>query len=312
MRLPQTVFIGLAVPLIVASLAITIRADPVALPSIISLSKPQSGGMEIRFHGTTGPFRIEVRNSLGHSDPWSDIPGATVTEVHPGVFLGLIPQGFEDCAFYRVVSDAETLAGLTPPAVLIYEGQDGHLESVNIIALHDRSSRQFKKNCTECHDNILQDRTLDPAIQEFAIHGAMLPFAPGKVGKDQQCVVCHQTVDLAQGVAQPREKSNGNLRKHVDSALCALCHGPSGPGRQLYQVGLASLHLDGESLYELTCAGCHGVLANSKVRGESASNIRKKIAENEAGMGPLSALSSEQVESIAATLAQQETHEEQD
>ncbi len=93
-----------------------------------------------------------------------------------------------------------------------------------------------------------------------------------------------------------------NLRKRVDVKLCTLCHGPTGPAKQFYQVSLSSLPLDGSELYDLTCSGCHGLLADSEVEGESAAEIQEKINENEGGMGPLGALKTNQIQAIAAAL----------
>ena len=81
-----------------------------------------------------------------------------------------------------------------------------------------------------------------------------------------------------------------------------MCHGPSGPAKQFYQVNLSSLQLDGSELYDLTCSGCHRVLADSEVEGESAAEIQNKINGNEGGMGPLVALKTEQIQSIAVAL----------
>ncbi|MGI9320493.1 MAG: c-type cytochrome, partial [Thiogranum sp.] len=55
-------------------------------------------------------------------------------------------------------------------------------------------------------------------------------------------------------------------------------------------------------LYELTCSGCHRILADSEVKGESAAEIQSKINGNEGGMGPLGVLNTEQIQSIALVL----------
>jgi len=167
----------------------------------------------------------------------------------------------------------------------------------NLIASHDRSSSQYNTNCTDCHSNILTEKSLNSTIPNA--HAAMLPFTPGK-NSNGKCVWCHRTVDLAQGTARV-EKSKGNLRKGVNMVLCAVCHSPSGPGSQFFQVEVTPT--DGASLYELMCAACHRSLPNSQVMGESASEIQKKINENEGGMGPLKVLSPEEIKAIAAALA---------
>jgi hypothetical protein len=170
----------------------------------------------------------------------------------------------------------------------------------NIIAIHDSSSEEYKKECRECHASILSEKTLDPKGVIEPAHVAMFDFAPGKWGDNKQCIWCHRTVDLVTGSA-------GNIRKQVDATLCTLCHGPidrNGPSGMVKQFYLAGPSPDdGAVLYDLACAACHRDLANSKVKGESAEDIQKKIDENEAGMGPLGILSEEEIESIADALA---------
>ena len=148
----------------------------------------------------------------------------------------------------------------------------------NIIAIHDSSSKQYNKNCGECHDEIHNRQSLDPSIS--AAHPGMAPFAAGKSGDDRQCRWCHRTVDLTQGT-QALEKSKGNQRRHVDVALCTMCHGPNrgGPGRQLYQAGLSPTDPDGPVVYELACAGCHRELENSEPDKFQAQNEQKSEAE---------------------------------
>ena len=177
----------------------------------------------------------------------------------------------------------------------------------NIIAIHDISSKQYNKNCLECHADIPNAKSLDPSIAPAA-HVAMFDFAPGKPGDDKQCIWCHQTVDLVQGSA-------GNLRKQVDATLCAMCHGsidrngPSGKTvKKFYQAGPSPD--DGVLLYDLACAACHKDLVNSEVSGESAKEIREEIDDDEGGMGPLSILSSEEIQSIAVALGNQDNPNE--
>jgi cytochrome c553/fructose-specific phosphotransferase system component IIB len=169
----------------------------------------------------------------------------------------------------------------------------------NIIAIHDSSSEEYKKNCSECHADIPQAQSLEPSIAPAA-HVAMFDFAPGKPGDDKQCIFCHRTVDLVQGSA-------GNIRKQVDATLCAMCHGQSpprnassGPVKQFYQAGPSPD--DGVLLYDLACAACHKDLANSKVGGESANEIQKKIDDDKGGMLPLRVLSTVEIDSIASAL----------
>lgn len=60
---------------------------------------------------------------------------------------------------------------------------------------------------------------------------------------------------------------------------------------------------EGALLYDVNCVACHGPLAASQVRGESARDIQEAIAENEGGMGALSGLTFTQLQAIAAALA---------
>ena len=169
----------------------------------------------------------------------------------------------------------------------------------NIIALHISSSPQYNKNCSECHEDIHTRQTLDSSIPDA--HVAMLPFAPGETDSDDKCTWCHRSVDLVQAAGSPLMLRT-SLRKRIDARLCTMCHGPSGPAKQFYQVNFSSLQLDGAELYDLVCSSCHGVLADSEVEGESAAEIQEKIYENEGGMGPLAALTTEQIQAIAAAL----------
>jgi mono/diheme cytochrome c family protein len=163
----------------------------------------------------------------------------------------------------------------------------------NIIAIHDSSSDEYKKNCSECHADIPLAQSLEPSIA-LAAHVAMFDFAPGKPGDDKQCIWCHRTVDLVQGSA-------GNLRKQVDATLCTMCHGPAGPGKKFYQADLA---LDGPALYDLACAACHRNPENSQVKGARTDQIQRAIEKDKGEMGPLTVLSTEEIQAIAAALAE--------
>lgn len=90
-------------------------------PYLTSFTKPAAGEMEIIFHGTTGPFRIQTRTSLDPSAVWVDIPDAIVTEIQPGVFMGLVPSPKDpvNLGFYRVVSEGDPTAELKGWAVLV-------------------------------------------------------------------------------------------------------------------------------------------------------------------------------------------------
>ena len=177
-----------------------------------------------------------------------------------------------------------------------FADDEGDIAGVNLIALHDSGSRQYEKHCLDCHSDVLAQQSLNPSIP--TVHVAMISLVPGKKDEDA-CRWCHRSVDLVQ-------KSTGNLRKHVDADICRLCHGPAGPGPTFYQTGLSQTTPDGPALYELVCSACHGDLANSEVRGESSSEIQKKINENEGGMGPLRVLLTPEIQAIADALARRQ------
>jgi cysteine-rich repeat protein len=175
----------------------------------------------------------------------------------------------------------------------VIEDGDNPPPTGNIIAMHDRSSPQYDKHCTECHGDVLTRKSLNTSIP--TAHLSMLPYTPGEWGDDKQCRWCHRSVDLAQGSA-------GNLRRNVDAVLCSLCHGPFGPAKQFYVTGLPPDNPDGEFLYDLVCAACHGELADSEVRDESAEEIQGEIDDDEGGMGPLNVLSPQEIQAIAVAL----------
>ncbi len=102
-------------------------------------------------------------------------------------------------------------------------------EEVNLLALHDPKAAEYDGDCLKCHSDILKETSKDPRILPF--HQAMMPFTPGynpaHGPNNDVCVQCHRFVDL-------RMDSAGALRKQVNPELCALCHGPSGPGPKFY------------------------------------------------------------------------------
>ena len=199
--------------------------------------------------------------------------------------------------------------------------------SINVIAFHDRNSGQYMEHCLDCHAGVLTEAPVVPngvVVNPRLVgqpltntaHGTMLrgSFKPGK--EDMRCQFCHRSVGIVEGPPMPQDPLKGAIRKRVDPAVCTLCHGPktggqpNSPGPQFYATGLSQVIpltnplAAGQTLYGLFCAGCHNPLANSEVRGESASEIQKKINENESGMGPLRVLTAAQIQAIATALAQ--------
>ncbi len=170
-------------------------------------------------------------------------------------------------------------------------------DGVNYIALHDSSSDQFNDNCSGCHANIHTRQTLDPSIPDA--HVVMLPLVPGE--SNDRCIWCHRSVDLVLAAGSPKDHLS-SLRKHIDSRVCALCHGPGGVGKQFYQANFSNLQLNGTEMYGLLCSACHGRLTESEVKGEDAGEIQEAINEDEGGMNPLKVLTTQQIQEIADAL----------
>lgn len=89
-----------------------------------------------------------------------------------------------------------------------------------LIALHEDLTEVASDECIGCHGNKAEETSLDPDIETaHAIHIPMI----------EECNSCHKGADLLEGSA-------ASLRKQVDPQICFGCHGPEGPGPQLYQV----------------------------------------------------------------------------
>jgi hypothetical protein len=178
----------------------------------------------------------------------------------------------------------------------------------NIIAIHDSSSGEYNKKCSECHADILSEESMDPDIP--VAHESMFGFAPGKPGDDKQCRWCHLTVDLVQGSAGNQRKLDYNTPEaQVDATLCTLCHGPLNGGetsaaKQFYQTRPSPTEIGGDRLYELVCSACHKDLADSSLKGKPAEKIVQAIDKNKGEMGPLIKLSDEDITAIADALAE--------
>ncbi len=89
----------------------------------------------------------------------------------------------------------------------------------DIIELHSDLTQVATAECVECHGDKSQEQSLDPDID--SPHVTHMPIL-------KDCNVCHKSADLLQGSA-------ASLMKQVSAEeVCAQCHGPGGPGRQLY------------------------------------------------------------------------------
>ncbi|MCM2334296.1 MAG: c-type cytochrome [Anaeromyxobacteraceae bacterium] len=82
-----------------------------------------------------------------------------------------------------------------------------------------------------------------------------------------------------------------------------LASGTFDPGAMPPGPGTTPGTGEGALLYDVSCSSCHGPLATSDVRGESAGDIQEAIEEDEGGMGALSGLTLTQLQAIAAALS---------
>ena len=108
------------------------------------------------------------------------------------------------------------------------------MEMGDLIALHEDLTKVEKNECISCHGNKAEETSLNTDIKTpHAIHIPTL----------KECNVCHKKADLLEGSAAA-------LRKQVDPQVCYGCHGPGGPGPQLYQVEPGSAEVTPESTTE--------------------------------------------------------------
>ena len=220
------------------------------------------------------------------------------------IFLILMALFFLYACSQAINDICETCDLADPVGDIVNDGgrniDNGVSASVNIIAVHNPNSLQYDDNCLNCHGGVPNEKSLDSVIS--SAHVAMLKFTPGE--NSRQCVWCHRNVsaNLIQA-ASATSPFESNIRKHVDTQLCAICHGPVGPGKQFYQSGITtSGDPDGSQLYYHLCSVCHKELATSEVKGESAQEIYKAVGENKGGMAPLNILSPQWIQAIAGAL----------
>ncbi len=96
-------------------------------------------------------------------------------------------------------------------------------DAVDLAAVHNPDSPQFRGTCLGCHADVMNRTTLKPGVKEA--HVAMMPFLPDydtKTGvTNDNCRSCHAKVDIVQ-------HSGVQIRKNTDPSSCAACHGKSG------------------------------------------------------------------------------------
>ncbi len=135
------------------------------------------------------------------------------------------------------------------------------------------------------------------ALYEGSCAGCHGPLATSQVRGESANSIAEAIADDEGGMGTPA------LRALTSTQLSAIASALSGNGGGGGGGGTGGT--DGAALYEGSCAGCHGPLATSQVRGESAGDIAEAIADNEGGMGTpaLQALTSTQLSAIASALS---------
>lgn len=97
------------------------------------------------------------------------------------------------------------------------------VDALDLAALHNPASPEFRGTCLGCHTDIMKQATLRSGIKEA--HAAMVPFMPDYDAKagvtDDNCRSCHVKVD-------PVQHSGVGIRKNSDPSSCAACHGKGG------------------------------------------------------------------------------------
>jgi len=96
-------------------------------------------------------------------------------------------------------------------------------DAIDLAAVHNPDSPQFRGTCLGCHADLMTRATLKPAVKNA--HAAMVPFMPDYDAKagvtNDNCRTCHARVDVVQ-------HSGMQIRKNTDPSSCAACHGKSG------------------------------------------------------------------------------------
>jgi hypothetical protein len=96
-------------------------------------------------------------------------------------------------------------------------------DAIDLAAVHNPDSPQFRGTCLGCHADLMTRATLTPAVKNA--HAAMVPFMPDYDAKagvtNENCRTCHARVDVVQ-------HSGMQIRKNTDPSSCAACHGKNG------------------------------------------------------------------------------------
>lgn len=102
-------------------------------------------------------------------------------------------------------------------------------DAIDLAAVHNPDSPQFRGTCLGCHADLMTRPTLKPAVKNA--HAAMVPQMPDYDAKtgvtNDNCRSCHARVDVVQ-------HSGMQIRKNTDPSACAACHGKNGPANRRF------------------------------------------------------------------------------
>ena len=145
-------------------------------------------------------------------------PDGTTATIGPGQSCTVVSLG---TACKQILCEDGTTETVCAP---ITEGQ-------NLSAVHNPSSPKYNGACLACHIDKLTESSLAATTpgyhkRKLGLKADGTPVIPGAT-PDEKCVFCHKSVDMSPN------RSAGNLRRHVDVAICAGCH--SGGTFDFYQ-----------------------------------------------------------------------------
>ena len=102
-------------------------------------------------------------------------------------------------------------------------------DAIDLAAVHNPDSPQFRGTCLGCHADLMTRATLKPEVKNA--HAVMVPLMPDYDAKagvtNDNCRTCHARVDVIQ-------HSGMQIRKNSDPSSCAACHGKSGPANRKF------------------------------------------------------------------------------
>jgi hypothetical protein len=134
--------------------------------------------------------------------------------------LGDVPVASDASGDAVTVPDADFVPGDAPDPRTYCQSCHPALDvsSLNLVGIHDATSRRYLPNCLHCHADVLHRVTRDARYPD--IHRRMVPFTGTFRGsvRNEDCTFCHRTVEFG------GDHSAANLRRQVAASSCAGCH----------------------------------------------------------------------------------------